>query len=232
MIDLYYYKSPNGRKILIALEEMELPYQVHWVDIAAGAQHTPDFRKISPAGKIPAIVDREGPKGPLSLFESGAILIYLAEKTGKLLPPGRGRFGALSWLSWQVGQQGPMLGQAAHFFSHARANGVDIPYAIDRYVGEARKCYDVMERQLRGNEWIAGDFSIADIALFPWTRVAKGQGVDIKNFPNVKRWSDAIAARPSAQVKPQIETERGQGAGRAYTDEAAKAALFGGSLQK
>ncbi len=186
-------------------------------------------REISPAGKIPAITDQDG---PLVLFESAAILLYLAEKSGKLLRPGEGRFGVISWLSWQVAQQGPMLGQAAHFFSHARANGLDIPYAIERYVGEARKCYEVMEAKLLGNEWIAGDFSIADIALFPWTRVAKGQGIDIAEFPNVKRWSDAIAARPSAKVKPPVETERGQAAGRAYTDEAAKAALFGRTLQK
>ncbi len=232
MIDFYYYKSPNGRKILLALEEMGLPYKVHWIDIAAGDQHGEAFRQISPAGKIPAIVDHDAPDGPLTLFESGAILIYLAEKTGKLLPRGAARLEVLSWISWQVGQQGPMLGQAAHFFSHARANGVDIPYAVDRYVGEARKCYEVLELQLLGNEWVAGDFSIADIALFPWTRVAKGQGIDITEFPNVKRWSDAIAARPSAHVKPQIETERGRGAGRAYSDETAKAALFGDALKK
>ena len=229
MIDLYYYKSPNGRKILLALEEMGLPYKVHWVDIAAGDQHSEAFRQITPAGKIPAIVDQGAPDGPLTLFESGAGLIYPAEKTGKLLQEGTRRVEVLSWISWQVGQQGPMLGQAAHFFSHARANGIDIPYAVDRYVGEARKCYDVMELQLLGNEWIAGEFSIADIALFPWTRVAKGQGIDLAEFPNVKRWSDAIAGRPAARVKPPVELDRGDGAGRAYTDAAARKALFGTS---
>lgn len=227
MIDLHYYKSPNGRKVLIALEETGLPYQVHWVDIAAGDQHADAFRAISPAGKIPAIVDRGASQDRFALFESGAILIYLAEKSGRLLPAGRQRYEVMSWLCWQVAQQGPMLGQAAHFHSHARANGVDVPYAVERYVGEARRCYEVMETRLAGREWIVDDFSIADIALFPWTRVAKGQGVDIAQFPNVKRWSDAIAARPSARVKPDIERERGDGAGRAYTDEKAKSALFG-----
>lgn len=228
MIELYYYKSPNARKVLMALEEMGLSYDVRWVDIAAGDQHQKAFRAISPAGKIPVIVDHEADRGPLAIFESGAILLYLAEKSDRLLPGGQERQTVLSWLFWQVAQQGPMLGQAAHFFSHAAANGVEVPYAVERYVGEARRCYEILERQLTGKAWISDAFSIADIALFPWTRVAKGQGIDISNYPNVKRWSDAIAARPSAKVKPAAELLHGQGAGQAYTDEKARAALFGG----
>ena len=229
MIDLHYYKSPNGRKILIALEEMALPYEVTWVDIAAGDQHAEAFRAISPAGKIPVIVDHDASGGPLAIFESAAILIYLAEKSGQLLPGGRERQTVLSWLFWQAAQQGPMLGQAAHFYSHAPANGVEVPYAVERYVGEARRCYEVLDQQLIDKAWVSGTFSIADIALFPWTRVAKGQGIDISKYPNVKRWSEAIAARPSAQVKPAVELRRGSEAGRAYTDEKARTVLFGGA---
>ncbi|MEM9798368.1 MAG: glutathione S-transferase N-terminal domain-containing protein [Pseudomonadota bacterium] len=227
MIDLYYYRSPNGRKVLIALEELGLPYRVEWVDIAAGDQHSEAFRQISPGGKIPAIVDHDAEGARLALFESGAILIYLAEKAGALLPmAGRRRMDVLAWVAWQVSNQGPMLGQAAYFHSHAPASGIDVPHARERYVGEARKCYEVLNLQLLGNDWVAGDFSIADIALFPWTRVAKGHGVDLAEYPNVKRWSDAVAARPSAKVKPAVEAARGAGAGRAYTGDAARA-LFG-----
>lgn len=227
MIDLYYYKSPNGRKVLIALEELGLAYEVHWVDIAAGEQHEAKFLAISPSGKIPAIVDRDATEGPVTLFESGAILLYLAEKTGSLLPDGAARQEAIAWLCWQVSQQGPMLGQAAYFHSHAKANGIHVPHAIDRYVGEARKCYRAMEARLEDREWFADSFSIADIALFPWTRVSRGHGIDIADYPNVGRWSDAIAARASAKAKPAAELQLGAKAGRAYTDEKARRALFG-----
>lgn len=228
MIDFYYYTSPNGRKVLVALEELGLPYNIHWVDIARGEQHEPGFRAISPAGKIPAIIDRDGPDGEVRLFESAAILIYLADRTGRLLPlSGPERYRTLSWLSWQIGAQGPMLGQATHFFSHARNNGIDIPYAIERYQGEARHCYEVMERHLETAEWFGPEFSIADIALFPWTRTARGQGIDIGAYPRVAEWSARIAGRPSAQARPAEDSTRGKTAGRVYRNAESQRSLFG-----
>ena len=199
MIELFYYTSPNARKIVIALEELGLPYETRWVDLSHGDQHTPDFQRINPNGKIPAIIDHDGPAGPLTLFESGAILEYLAEKTGRLLPadPAR-RWQARCWVFWQVANQGPMLGQAAHFVTHAANHGVDDEYARTRYVNEAKRCYSVLDRALDGRAWLAGEYSIADIACFPWTRVAKGHGIDVSAYPNVSRWSAAIAARPAA----------------------------------
>ena len=228
MLDFYYYKSPNGRKVLIALAELSLPYRVHWVDLSKGEQHEPGYLQLSPGGKIPALVD---PDAPVRLFESAAILTYLADKTGRLLAPaGEARYRTLSWLSWQIGAQGPMLGQAAHFVSHARSAGIEVPYAIERYVAEARRCYDVMDRHLAVSNWFGPDFSIADIALFPWTRTAKGQGIDLKDYPHVAEWSDRIAQRPSAQVKPPEDAEKGQMAGKVYTDAKSREALFGASL--
>jgi len=228
MLDFYYYKSPNGRKILIALEELALPYRVHWVDLSRGAQHDPAYLALSPGGKIPALVD---PDGPVRLFESAAILIYLADKTGRLLAPdGEARYRTLSWLSWQVGAQGPMLGQAAHFVSHARGAGIEVPYAVERYVGEARRCYDVMNRHLAANEWFGPAFSIADIALFPWTRTARGQGIDLSDYPHVAAWSERIAQRPSAQVKPAEDAEKGRMAGKIYADAASQETLFGAAF--
>ena len=228
MLDFYYYKSPNGRKILIALEELALPYRVHWVDISKGEQHSEEYRMLSPGGKIPALVD---PDGPVRLFESAAILIYLADKTGRLLATdAENRYRTIAWLSWQVGFQGPMLGQAAHFVSHARAAGIDVPYAVERYVGEARRCYETMDRHLSANEWFGREFSIADIALFPWTRTAKGHGIDLADFPHVASWSDRIAGRPSTQVKPAEDVEKGQAAGKLYADAASRKALFGSAF--
>ena len=204
MIELYYFTTPNGRKITMALEELDLPYEVRWIDITRGEQHTPEFQGINPNGKIPAIIDHDGPGGsPITLFESGAILEYLADKTGRLLPTDpASRWAARCWLYWQVANQGPMLGQAAHFVTHAANHGVDDEYGRTRYVNEAKRCYSVLDRALSDREWLAEEFSVADIACFPWTRMAKGQGVDIVEYPNVRRWSDAIAERPSAKVSP------------------------------
>lgn len=233
MIDLYYYKSPNGRKALIALEEVGLPYQVHWLDISKGEQFSTDYLMISPSGKIPAIVDRGGFGGEVAVFESAAILIYIADKTGKLLSTaGAARYRTLSWLSWQIGSQGPMLGQATHFFSHARNYGIEIPYAIDRYNGEARRCYKTTEDHLKQNEWFGTEFSIADIALFPWTRTAKGQGIDLAEYPNVKAWSDRIASRPAANVKPSEDTLKGLMSGKSYKDVESRRTLFGDAFAK
>lgn len=228
MLDFYYYKSPNGRKVLIALEELALPYRIHWVDLTKGEQREPDFLQLSPGGKIPALVD---PEGPVRLFESAAILIYLVDKTGRLLAShGEDRYRTLSWLSWQISAQGPMLGQAAHFMSHARGAGIEVPYAIERYGGEARRCYEIMERHLEDNEWFGPEFSIADIALFPWTRTAKGHGIELTDYSRVAAWSDRIAQRPSAQAKPAEDAEKGQMAGKSYTDAKSQEALFGAAF--
>jgi len=209
MIDLFYYTSPNARKILIALEELAVPYNLVWTNISEGDQFRPEFVKISPNGKIPAIIDRNGPAGgPFPVFESGAILLYLAEKFGQLLPASpAARWEAISWLTWQVSGQGPMCGQAAHFHSHAAKHGISQPYAAERYATEARRLYGVLDTHLAGREWIAEEFSIADIACFPWTRVAKGHGVALEDFPNVARWSNAIAGRSSAKRRPEDDAD-------------------------
>ncbi len=196
MIDAYSWPTPNGHKIHIMLEETGLPYKVHGIDIGAGAQFDPAFLKISPNNKIPAIVDSDGPGGkPISIFESGAILIYLAEKTGKFMPKeARARYEVLEWLMFQMGSIGPMFGQANHFRAYAPEK---IPYAIDRYTNEAKRLYGVMDRRLKDHDYIAGDYSIADMAIFPWMRYGDRRGVDVSEFPNVVRWFDAINARPA-----------------------------------
>lgn len=204
MIDLYYYTSPNVRKVLIALEEMDLPYEIRWLDIRNGEQFAPEYRVLNPNSRVPAIVDRDGPGGqPLALFESGAILQYLAEKSGLLLPRDpRARWEAIAWLTWQVANHGPMAGQAAHFVSHGPNHGIDDDYARGRYVGEVKRLYEVMATRLADREYLAVEFSIADIACFPWARVAAGHGVDLKSdFPAVAAWMDRISARPSAKVR-------------------------------
>jgi GST-like protein len=203
MIELYYYTSPNVRKVLMALEELELPYEIRWTDITAGDQFKPEYLKINPNGKVPAILDRDGPGGrPLAVFESGAILLYLAEKTGRLVPadPLR-RWEAICWVFWQVANQGPMAGQAAHFISHAPKQGIEDAYATGRYQGEARRLYEVMDTRLARDDYLAGEFSIADIACYPWTRVAAGHGVDLAQFPNVSAWAERISHRRTAKVK-------------------------------
>lgn len=230
MIDLYYYTSPNARKALMMLEEVQLPYQIQWVDISAGDQHSDAYARINPNRKIPALIDHDGPGGrPLALFESGAMLLYLAEKTGQLIPSDAARrWNVIKWLFWQTSSQGPLLGQAAHFVSHASNRGIDAQYATARYSGEAKRLYGVLESQLSDREYIDGEFSIADIAAFPWVRVAKGQGINLDDFPNVKRWCDAIAMRPSARKKLERDEATKQAAKTGYYTDETWALLFGG----
>jgi GST-like protein len=199
MIDLYYWTTPNGQKITIFLEEAELPYTIKTVNIARGEQFAPDFLKISPNNRIPAIVDHEPAEGgaPLSVFESGAILQYLAEKTGKLMPADlRGRTEVMQWLFWQMGGLGPMLGQNHHFSSYAPE---PIPYAIERYRKETERLYSVLDHRLQQREFIAGTYSIADIAAYPWIVPHAGQGIKLAEFPGVNRWFDAVGARPAVK---------------------------------
>lgn len=206
MIDLYAWPTPNGFKISILLEEIGLPYRVIPIDIRKGDQFKPDFLKISPNNKMPAIVDTDGPDGrPYPLFESGAILMYLAEKTGRFMPADvAGRYRVVEWLMFQMGGIGPMLGQAHHFRQYAPEK---IPYAVDRYTNEAKRLYGVLDRRLGEVEYVAGDYSIADMAAFPWLRKPEGQGQNIDDFPNVKRWFAAINARPAVQKGLQLLKE-------------------------
>jgi GSH-dependent disulfide-bond oxidoreductase len=204
MIDLYTWATPNGHKVSVMLEELSLEYGVHPIDIGNGEQFAPDFVEINPNAKIPAIVDRDGPEGgPFAVFESGAILIYLAEKSGQLLPadPG-GRSRAIQWLMFQVGGLGPMLGQAQHFRRFAPQ---PLPYAIERYTSEARRLYGVLDTRLGDSEFIAGSaYSIADIAAYPWVGRAEWQGVPLDGFPQVRRWLDAVGRRPAVQRGMQV----------------------------
>ena len=196
MIELHTWSTPNGRKVSIMLEELGLPYSVHPVNIGKDEQFRPDFLAISPNNKIPAIVDPEGPGGKrFSLFESGAILIYLAEKTGKLVPNDpTARYTALQWLMFQMGGLGPMLGQTHHFL---RAAPEPVPYAIKRYKDETRRLYGVLDKRLAEAEHLAGEYSIADIASYPWVARHEWHQIELGDFPNVKRWYDAIGARPA-----------------------------------
>jgi GSH-dependent disulfide-bond oxidoreductase len=230
MIDLYYYTSPNARKALIMLEETGLPYRVVWVDITAGEQFAPEYLAINPNNKIPAIIDHDGPDGgPIAIFESGAILVYLAEKSGKLMPTdAAARYEVLAWVFWQTSSQGPLLGQAAHFVSHAQSRGISADYAIDRYRGEAERLYAVLDSRLEGRAYLCGEYSIADIAAFPWVRVAKGQGIKIEQYPNVKRWCDSIAARPAATKRLDRDAATKAAAKTKYYDDEAWRILFGG----
>jgi GST-like protein len=199
MIEVHSWATPNGHKVHIMLEECGLPYRAIPVNIGAGDQFEPDFLAISPNNKIPAIVDPDGPDGrPISMFESGAILLYLASKTGLFLPAdSRGKFQVLEWLMFQMGSIGPMLGQAHHFRIYAPEK---IGYAIERYTNEARRLYGVMDRRLAKTRYIAGpDYSIADIAIFPWLRSWKNQGIDWREFPHLKGWFDEVAGRPAVQ---------------------------------
>lgn len=199
MIDLYSAPTPNGHKISIMLEECALPYRPHRININAGEQFAPEFLKISPNNRIPAIVDNDGPDGQaISVFESGAILQYLGEKTGKFIPTGaRQRIACLEWLSWQISGLGPMLGQAHHFRIYAPER---IEYAFERYTNEANRLYRVIDKRLGEVEYLAGDdYSIADIACWGWMRRPERQGVDIKDFPNAKAWHAKIAQRPAVE---------------------------------
>lgn len=198
MIDLYYWPTPNGHKVTLFLEEAGIPYTLHGINIGKGEQFTPEFLAISPNNKMPAIVDN-APKdgsGSVALFESGAILLYLAEKTGQFLPTdAHGRNEVLQWLFWQVGGLGPMAGQTHHFRNYAPEK---IPYAVDRYVNETNRLYGVLNKRLADRAFVAGEaYSIADMAIYPWIVPFEAQGQDLAEFPNVHRWFDAIAARPA-----------------------------------
>ncbi|MCG8510671.1 MAG: glutathione S-transferase N-terminal domain-containing protein [Rhodospirillales bacterium] len=205
MIHLYTWKTSNGRKASIMLEELGEPYKVHPIDIGAGEQFDPEFLKISPNNRIPAIVDPEGPGGePLRLFESGAILIYLAEKFQSPLLPSdpRARITVIQWLMWQMGGVGPMFGQTHHF---NRVAPEEVPYAKKRYSDETKRLYGVMDGRLGQSEFLGGpDYSIADIATFPWTVRYEWQGIDLAEFPNVKRWFDTVSARPAVRTGLEI----------------------------
>ena len=205
MIDVYTWPTPNGHKVHIMLHETGLEHSIHPININRGEQFSPDFLRISPNNKMPAIVDRDGPGGePLAVFESGAILIYLADKTDRFCPTeARQRYEVLQWLMLQMASVGPMLGQAHHFFAYApeRVERERLQYGIDRYVNEANRLYGVLERRLEGRDWIAADqYSIADMAIMPWLRDPAKQGVDIADYPNVRRWRDAVWARPAVQT--------------------------------
>ena len=223
MIDLYSWPTPNGHKIHIMLEETGLAYRVHPVNIGAGDQFKPEFLRISPNNKMPAMIDSDGPDGkPMSMFESGAMLLYLASKSGKFLPADiRDRWATLQWLMFQMGGVGPMLGQAHHFLAYAPEK---IPYAMQRYSNEANRLYGVMDRRLAGSRFIACDeYTIADMAIMPWLRSYERQGVNMTEYPQVKRWFDGIAARPAVQRGLAVLAELRKPA----MDDKAKEMLFG-----
>ena len=224
MIDLHYWPTPNGHKITMFLEETGLPYEIIPVDIGRGAQFEPDFLKIAPNNRMPAIVDHEPAGGgePVSVFESGAILVYLAEKTGQFLPSEmRLRVEVLQWLFWQMGGLGPMLGQNHHFKVYAPET---LTYAINRYVNETTRLYNVLNRRLADREFVAGDYSIADMASYPWIVPYERQGQKLEDFPHLQRWFEAIRARP-ATVRAYETGEKHRT--RETVDEEAKKILFG-----
>ena len=228
-IDLYYWPTPNGWKITIFLEEVNLPYNVVPVDIAAGDQYEPEFLKISPNNKMPAIIDPEGPDGaPITLFESGAILIYLADKTERFFPQTpRERYVVLQWLMFQMGHVGPMLGQAHHFRQYAPER---IPYAVERYTNEAARLYRVIDRRLAETTFIAGDeYTIADMAIFPWLRSHENQGQSLDDYPSLKRWYEGMEARPAIRRALDV----GKELRRSLTDidQKTRKMLFGGGTQ-
>lgn len=223
MIDVYSWATPNGHKVHIMLEECGLPYAAHAVDISTGEQFSPDFLAISPNNRIPAITDPDGPDGqPISLFESGAILLYLAGKTGRFLPrSSRGKYQALQWLMFQMASVGPMLGQTHHFRAYAPEK---VEYAINRFSNEARRLYGVMDKQLATNDYIAGkEYTIADMAVWPWLRSHERQGIDLGEFPNVKAWFEAIGNRPAVQRGITVLADRR----KPELDQAAREILFG-----
>jgi GST-like protein len=223
MIEVYSWATPNGHKVHIMLEECGMPYRVTPIDIGAGDQFKAEFLAISPNNKIPAIVDPAGPQGkPMSLFESGAILIYLAAKTGRFMPEDIAqRYDVLQWLMFQMGGVGPMLGQAHHFRIYAPEK---IEYAINRYTNEARRLYTVMDKRLARSKYIAGaDYTIADIAIFPWLRSWKNQGIDWADYPHLKGWFDEIAARPAVQRGVDVLADRR----KPLVDDTSREMLFG-----
>ncbi len=223
-IDLYYWPTPNGWKISVMLEECELPYTVRSVNIGKGDQFKPDFLAISPNNKMPAIVDPDGPGGePISVFESGAILQYLGRKTGRFYPADeRARVMVDEWLFWQMGGFGPMLGQTHHFRIYAPE---PVPYAIERYTNETHRLYGVMDRRLADREFLAGEYSIADMACLGWAKLWERQGQSIHEFPNVKRWLDALLARPAVRRGLAVNAE--DRASTNMQDPAVRAMLFG-----
>jgi GST-like protein len=198
MIDVYTWSTPNGYKVLIMIEETGLANRLHPINIGKGEQHRPEYLAINPNGKIPAIIDRDGPGGkPLTIFESGAILLYLAEKSGRFLPADpHGRWPVISWLMFQMGGVGPLLGQAGYFLNRAPE---PVPFAVARYVAEAERLYGVVDRRLAEREFLAGHYSIADIACFPWMRTHERFGLDVNDYPNVARWLETIESRPAVQ---------------------------------
>ena len=223
-IDLYYWTTPNGHKIAIFLEEARLPYTIIPIDIGKGEQFQPEFLNISPNNRIPAIVDRDPADGgdPISVFESGAILTYLGEKTGQFLPTGaRDKVEVLQWLNWQMGGLGPMLGQNHHFSQYTPEK---IPYAIDRYVNETHRLYGVLNKRLSDREFVAGDYSIADMAMYPWIVPYEKQGQNLDDFPHLKRWFETIAERPA--VKAAYAKAKAINTSTGMSDEAKKI-LFG-----
>ncbi len=225
MIDLYYWTTPNGHKITIFLEEAGLPYRIIPINIGKGEQFAPEFLKISPNNRIPALVDPAPADGgeAVSVFESGAILCYLAEKTGRFLPADpRGRSATLQWLFWQMGGLGPMAGQNHHFAHYAPE---PIPYAIERYVRETTRLYGVLDRRLADRECVAGDYSIADMAIYPWIVPWQRQGQQLDDFPHLARWFAALAARPAVQ-RAYARAEAINPKPKPYDDEA-KRVLFG-----
>jgi GST-like protein len=229
MIELHYWTTPNGHKITIFLEETGLAYRIFPVNISRGDQFKPEFLKISPNNRIPAIVDR-APRGggdPVSVFESGAILLYLAEKTGKFLPADlRGRTEVLQWLFWQMGGLGPMLGQNHHFVTYAPEK---IEYAMDRYIRETSRLYQVLDNRLADREYVAGAYSIADMACYPWIVPWERQKQDLNKFPHLKRWFEAIRARPA--VAKSYEIAKGINTKPAISDEESRKLLFGQSAE-
>jgi GSH-dependent disulfide-bond oxidoreductase len=223
-IDLYYWPTPNGWKISIMLEETGTPYTVHPVNIGKGEQFKPEFLAISPNNRMPAIVDPDGPDGqPISVFESGAILQYLGRKTGQFYPQDeRKRVEVEQWLFWQMGGFGPMLGQTHHFRIYAPEQ---VPYAINRYTNEANRLYGVLNRRLEDREFVAGEYSIADMSIVGWAKLWERQGQNIEDFPNVKRWLDTMLARPAVQRGLKVSSEvRNNGD---MQDPAVQAVLFG-----
>jgi GSH-dependent disulfide-bond oxidoreductase len=228
MIEVYSWPTPNGHKVHIMLEECGLEYRAHAVDIGAGEQFKPEFLAISPNNKIPAIVDSDGPDAaPISLFESGAILMYLASKTGRFMPTSvRDRYEMLQWLMFQMGGVGPMLGQAHHFRIYAPEK---IPYAVDRYSNEAKRLYGVMNKRLAKSKYIAGKtYTIADIAIFPWLRSWKNQGIDWNDYPHLKGWFDEVAGRPAVQRGVQVLADLH----KPITDDKSREVLFGKTQYK
>jgi GST-like protein len=229
MIDLYYWTTPNGHKVTMFLEETGLPYRLHGVNIGKGEQFAPDFLAIAPNNRIPAIIDNDPVDGgaPVSLFESGAILLYLAEKTEQFIPSDiRGRADVLQWLFWQMGGLGPMAGQNHHFSGYAPEK---IPYAIDRYVNETGRLYGVLDRRLADRPFVAGDYSIADMAIYPWIVPHERQGQDLADFPNVARWFADIAARPATLRAYARAEEINPSNAPAISDEESRRILFGQS---